>query len=88
MPYVKHAVRQVFEPELSRLRGLIDGGVIQPGDLNYIMTAIIKTYLGQAPGYTRYNAAIGVLECAKLEVYRKWLVPYEDVKAMENGEIE
>ena len=88
MPYVNQVVRQTFEPELSRLRLLMDGGSIQPGDLNYVITALVKSYLGPTPGYTRYNAAIGVLECAKLEVYRKWVAPYEDVKAAENGEIE
>ncbi len=88
MPYVKQAIRQTFEPELSRIRLLLDGGSMQPGDLNYVITAIVKTYLGQTPNYTRYNAVIGVLECAKLEVYRKWIAPFEDVKAMENGEID
>ena len=88
MPYVTQRVRNCFEPALSHLRIWIDGGITQPGDLNYVITALVKSYLGPTPGYTRYNAAIGVLECAKLEVYRKWLAPYEDVKATENGEIE
>ena len=37
--------------------------------------------------YAQLNAAIGVLECVKLELYRMVAAPYEDRKCMENGPI-
>ena len=41
-------------------------------------------------GRTRYahlNEAIGVLECAKLELYRRVAAPYEDEKIAESGDV-
>ena len=58
-----------------------------PGTLNYIITRLVHWYLGDKPNYERYNAAIGVLECAKLELYRRKVSPYEDEKIKENGDV-
>jgi len=33
------------------------------------------------------NEVIGVLECAKLELYRRVAAPYEERKRIENGEV-
>ena len=33
------------------------------------------------------NEAIGALECATLELYRRKVAPYEDGKIAENGEV-
>jgi broad-specificity NMP kinase len=40
-----------------------------------------------APKYHKYNAAVGVLECAKLELYRRLVSGYEDTKIIENGDV-
>jgi hypothetical protein len=37
--------------------------------------------------YTNINAVIGVLECVKLELYRRLAASYEDKKVVENGDI-
>jgi hypothetical protein len=37
--------------------------------------------------YAHLNEAIGVLECAKLELYRRIAAPYEDRKMGETGEV-
>ena len=58
-----------------------------PGTLNYIITRLVVWYLGENPNYERYNAAIGVLECAKQELYRRKIAPYEDEKCEENGDV-
>ena len=58
-----------------------------PGTLNYIITRLVHWYLGDKPNYERYNAAIGVLECAKQELYRRKVSPYEDEKINENGDV-
>lgn len=56
------------------------------GELNYRVTTMVDDWLGEAPGYERLNAAIGVLDCAKMELYRRVLAPYEDLKLEENGD--
>jgi len=63
------------------------------GELNYALTRLIDEYLSRrsaAAGRLRYadlNEAIGVLECAKLELYRRVVAPYEDVKIDECGDV-
>jgi hypothetical protein len=37
--------------------------------------------------YTRINAAVGALECAKLELYRRVATPYERGKEVANGDV-
>ena len=59
-----------------------------PGELNYTISKLIDLLmLRQGEKYEHYNAIIGVLECAKLELYRKKISIYEDLKEKENGQI-
>lgn len=64
-----------------------------PGELNYALTVLVDRYLAGAAGedgrtrYAHLNEAIGVLECAKLELYRRVAAPYEDEKIRENGDV-
>lgn len=79
MPYIK-----------QRERDLIDPSIFQPnsaGELNYIISQFVKAMLGDNPKYADFNAAIGALECAKLEIYRRLVAPYEDTKIIENGDV-
>lgn len=63
------------------------------GELNYSLTRLVDAYLmGQVRDagrvrYTHLNEAIGVLECAKLELYRRVAAPYEDEKQAESGDV-
>jgi hypothetical protein len=38
-------------------------------------------------GYAEINEVVGVLECCKLELYRRLAAPYEDTKIKENGDV-
>lgn len=59
-----------------------------PGALNYLITSLVDAYAFPAGvSYTRINEVIGVLECAKLELYRRIAAPYEDKKCRENGDV-
>lgn len=58
-----------------------------PGDLNYLVTELVLKFLGEHPRYTDFNAAIGALECCKLELYRRMVAPYEDEKIAQNGDV-
>ncbi len=59
-----------------------------PGEMNYMITMIIINYLfDKGPTYTTYNMIMGVLESVKQEFYRRVVVPYEDQKIKENGDV-
>ena len=57
------------------------------GELNYKITQIIIAYLQKPFSYTEINEVIGVLECVKLELYRRIAAPYEDEKCKINGDV-
>jgi hypothetical protein len=58
------------------------------GELNFIITRILNRYREQhGDSYTTYNDIIGALEGAKLEFYRRVVVPYENTKIEENGDV-
>lgn len=79
MPYIDQGVRASLDDGRKPLK---------PGELNYLVTRLVDSFLVmQGISYTSINAAIGVLECAKQELYRRIAVPYEDGKARENGEV-
>ena len=51
-----------------------------------MVTKLLDSFLMMSGvSYTSINAAIGVLECAKLELYRKVASLYEDKKERANG---
>ena len=60
------------------------------GELNYAITMLCNAYIARNGGmsYAIGNEVVGVLECAKLELYRRKLAPYEDKKIAQNGDIE
>lgn len=80
MPYVTRA---------ERLNVSACNIMTTPGQLNYGIHKMIEAYFRQNPrSYTSYNDVIGVLECVKLELYRRLVGPYEDTKIVENGDID
>lgn len=79
MPYVESAVRASLEDGRKPTK---------PGELNYLVTKLLDSFLVMSGvSYTSINAAIGVLECAKLELYRRIAASYEDQKMSDNGEV-
>lgn len=78
MPYIKQQDRDRLGTSISPRNA---------GELNYRITQIINYYLGDLPGYKNYNEVIGVLECAKLELYRRRVVILEELKMKENGDV-
>ena len=62
--------------------------VFKVGDLNYMLTSLVLQYLeDNGHDYQRMNDVLGALEACKLEFYRRVVVPYEDQKIKENGDI-
>ena len=60
---------------------------LTPGHVNFILADIIDQWVGLLPNYERLNAAIGILECCKLEIYRRLVASYEDDKMVLNGDV-
>jgi hypothetical protein len=80
MPYIKK----------ERRDAIVSGDAPQDaGELNFALTTMVDKYL-QNRGDLRYahiNEAVGALECAKLELYRRVAAPYEDEKMKESGDV-
>ena len=83
MPYIKKDRRLELQDYLNILNEPKD-----VGELNYVITQLCRQFLTRSKAsYSNYNSVIGVLECAKLEFYRRAVSPYEDVKIAENGDV-
>ncbi len=84
MPYIRQEDRKTMD-------GAIDGipvGSASPGMLNYVVTRIVNLWISAwGESYTTLNAAVGVLECVKQELYRRRVAAYEDRKIAENGDV-
>ncbi len=87
LPYIKPENRKKYDTVLKELVSILK--TLPPeevdGELNYVVTKILK---GVYPlRYYHINKAIGVLECAKLEFYRRVAASYEDIKIKESGDV-
>jgi len=60
---------------------------IPSGDINYVISSIFWKILDMNKKYKTANDLIGVLECIKMELYRRKISNYEDEKIGENGDI-
>jgi len=79
MPYIPENRRSLLEPS---------GKPETAGELNYAVTRLVDRYLSEKGlRYQHINEVIGVLECAKLELYRRIASPYEDTKIREEGDV-
>jgi hypothetical protein len=82
MPYIRDSFGARDE--------LIEGHTIPgcAGDLNFLFTHHMNEFLKlRGLSYENINAAVGALECAKLELYRRVAAPYEDTKIAANGDV-
>jgi hypothetical protein len=80
MPYIKPQDRAAIL--------LNETNIEDAGELNFFITTLINYYIDKnTKCYTTLNEVIGVLECAKLELYRRIVSPYEDIKIQENGDV-
>lgn len=89
MPYIKPEDREKFyTPDGFQYAAIRDEAhrCSSVGDLNYLITSLVDEYVYKnGLSYTTLNAAIGVLECCKLEMYRRVASVYEDSKKEANG---
>lgn len=88
MPYIPHSARPALDEALIKLVDELDRRGASAGDLNYVVTCVVQAWLQlRTESYASYNTAIGVLEAAKLELYRRQVARYEEQKLAENGDV-
>ena len=83
MPYIDPLSRSTIDDIVRQLSAYnVDKALIPVdtcGELNYAISTLVDQYITNRCGlYGAINEVIGVLECAKLELYRRIAAPYED----------
>jgi len=89
MPYIKQDDRVKLQSAINALICEINAMSdydSRKGNTNYAITSVL---LGVFPDlrYHEINDAMGVLACVQAEFYRRQAAPYEDKKAIENGDV-
>lgn len=88
MPYIKQEDRERLNDDISILADEItDDRMGRPGEMNYTVSKLIDLVYGDDMRYADYNEVLGFLEGIKLELYRRKVAPYEDIKLEENGDL-
>ena len=85
MPYIKPEYRDFYDDEITHLILMLQQNK-QPGELNYIITKLCNGFLA-GRHYADFNEVIGVLECSKLELYRRLVQPAEEQAMKKNGDV-
>ena len=92
MPYIRQDKRDEFDTELDAfILKFLETGETEStaGRLNYSISRILGAILNddERISYARIHELVGVLECAKIELYRRIAAPYEDDKSRINGDV-
>jgi len=91
MPYIDPEIRDELDSSIDKLVCSINdwrSPAHQAGLINYAVASLIFRLLcTHSFTYNDLNQVIGALECCKLELYRRLVVPYEDKKMQENGDV-
>lgn len=77
-PYIESSIRE----EMLR------DGPVGVGGLTFAICELVIEYMDlYHPAFQSYAEVIAALECAKLEFYRRAVVPYEKKRAKANGDL-
>jgi hypothetical protein len=83
MPYIKQAARPELDKHIDRLNDM----ALDPGELTYIIYKLLLYICHRNRCYATYATVVGIVSCVKDELYRREIVPYEDQKIIENGDV-
>ncbi len=87
MPYIPQDERKDLDEIAGALTTNLRNGNFR-GKLNYFISSVAQGLIeANGVSYSFLNDFIGVLECCKLELYRRVASPYEDQKIEENGDV-
>ena len=84
MPYIEEKQREELAHVVESMREEIRNS----GELNYLITKLIHSYLElHGLSYSTLNDIGGALNYADKEFYRRVVMPYENHKIKENGDV-
>ena len=93
MPYIKQEQRTLLDPLIDPLAEQVlelashsTQDQTKDGAFNYCITRLALKLFGKK-GYSQFVRVAGNLEEAKAEYRRRVVVPYEDDKLSENGDV-
>jgi len=87
MPYIKAEKRKAIDDVIDQL------SLASEGEVNYAITTLVRNWVKQQSlvagkfSYELGNKAMGILASVKAEFYRRVMVPYEEAKRTENGDV-
>lgn len=85
MPYITEERREFLSNATEEEVAATD---LTAGDMNYLISTLLDEWIAEKGlNYEAINTAVGVLECVKLELYRRVAAPYEDTKKETNGDV-
>lgn len=84
MPYITREQRE--KALKTKLKDLCTQE-LNAGQINYIISILLKQQFLNNRCYTKANDLVGAIECAKQEFIRRYVNPYEDEKIEQNGDI-
>lgn len=85
MPYIVQERRKELETPVELAPSAYPGS---PGELNFEFTGAIVNYIDEVGlNYRTINDVLGALEGAKMEFYRRIVVPYEEKKIAQHGDV-
>jgi len=92
MPYITQRKRAELDESIQLLANDINAMKLgednnTEGNMNYAITKLLISVYGPNWRYRHINDVVGVLECAKLEFYRRAAAPYETQKSFEEGDV-
>ena len=93
MPYIPSEARPAYDRLISQLAEALAAQAPpqRKGHANYVITQVLRkawaVHTAAGESYSNYADIIGTLECAKLELYRRWIADYEDKAIEKNGDL-
>ncbi len=85
MPYIELKSRPALDDEMEHMLDFIEAAQLTPGEKNYMLTRMAIAMTGKR--YADHEAVLGRLTAVLLEWWRRVMVPYEDQKIVENGDV-
>lgn len=88
MPYIHQDRRLTINLDVQEVINTLEELGYKKGDLNYVITKLVQYYVKyHGKRYDTLSDVTGVLNDVKTEFERRVVVPYEDNKIIENGDV-
>lgn len=85
MPYITKERKDLLGPKIDVITFDMS---LTVGDLTYIFYKLALNYIKQkGESFKSFAEVVSALECAKMEFYRRKVVPYENEKIRINGDV-